>query len=176
MDKSCFSQLEYFHIDLFLFCFYAGGMANVDACYLTWNCIQDGVIIYERTKFPKSAKMPLSDKAKAIIDKYRHLCVGDYVLPIFSHKHDTETKQRGRIKRIRERVNKTLGKVARKIGYKEEFSWYASRGTFITKMLDEGFHPVEVAEFAGNSPKTIYNSYWKQTKPENVLQQLNKVL
>ncbi|GAB6011184.1 site-specific integrase [Viscerimonas tarda] len=82
MDKSCFSRLERFHIDLFLFCFYAGGMANVDACYLTWNCIQDGVIIYERTKFPKSAKIPLSDKAKAIIDKYRHLCVGDYVLPV----------------------------------------------------------------------------------------------
>jgi hypothetical protein len=31
-------------------------------------------------------------------------------------------------------------------------------------MPDEGFHPIAVAEFAGNSPKTIY----KRLLPKNI--------
>ncbi|NDW10957.1 hypothetical protein D0T56_15000 [Dysgonomonas sp. 520] len=146
----------------------------MDVCYLTWDSFQKEYISYERTKFPKRAKAPLSDHTKAIINKYKHKCYGDYVLPIFTHKHNTEEKQRGRIKRIRERVNKTLKKVAKELKLKEEFTWYAARGTYITRMLDEGFHPIAVAEFAGNSPATIYSSYWKQTNPEEVLKKVNQ--
>lgn len=176
MDKSQLTELEQFHIDIFLFSFHAGGMANIDVCYLNWYSIVDDVIIYERTKFPKSAKVPLNDSAKNIIRKYQHKCYGDYVLPIFSHKHNTEAKERGRIKRIRERVNKTLKKVAKILNLDTEFTWYAARGTFITKMLDLGYHPIAVAEFSGNSPKTIYNNYWKQTNIGDVREHMNATL
>lgn len=176
MDKSRFSQKEIFWIDLFLFSFYAGGMASVDACYLTWDCIVDNMIIYERTKFPKEAEMPFNDKAKAIVEKYKGKCYRNYVLPIFTAKHKTEYQQTKRIIRLREKVNRTLKKVAGELKLDREFTWYAARGTFITKMIDEGYHPVAVAKFAGNSPKTIYKHYWDQTHKDDVLKHMNEML
>jgi len=176
IDRTVFTKLECFHIDLFLFSFYTGGMANVDVCYLSWNSIENDVIIYERTKFPKKARMPISEAAKDIIIKYKDKCYGEYVLPIFSHKHDTEKKQRCRLKKISEKVNKTLKKVASHLSIDENLTWYAARGTFITKMLNDGYHPIEVAEFAGNSPKTIYNSYWKQTNTSDIQKHLNSFM
>lgn len=139
MDRSLFSYKENFWIDLFLFSFYSGGMASVDVCYLTWDCIVDNVIIYERSKFPKEAEMPFNDKAKAIVEKYKDTCYQNYVLPIFTAKHKTERQKLKRIIRLRDKVNRTLKKIARILNTEKEFTWYAARGTFITKMIDEGY-------------------------------------
>ncbi|GAB6013612.1 phage integrase SAM-like domain-containing protein, partial [Viscerimonas tarda] len=174
MDKSKFSKLERFYIDIFLFSFYAGGIIGIDVCFLTWSCIEDNIIQRERIKFPRESKMPFNDKAKAIVEKYRDRCFGDYVLPLFNHKHITEEKQRNRLRGINVNMTNTLKKVAKKLRC-EEFHWYAARGSFITKMLDEMYHPIAVAEFAGNTPQTIYNHYWKQTKHEDVLADMNRM-
>ena len=174
MDKSKFSKLEKFYIDMFLFSFYAGGVIGIDACYLTWSCIENNIIKRERIKYPKEAVMPFNNKAKAIAEKYKEKCYGDYVLPLFTYKHTTEKKQRMRLRGVEANMTITLNKVAKKLRC-ERFKWYAARGTFITKMLDEMYHPIAVAEFAGNSPQTIYNHYWKQTKQEDVLADMNRM-
>ncbi|WP_029903479.1 phage integrase SAM-like domain-containing protein [Prevotella sp. 10(H)] len=175
MDKSIFSKKEIFWIDIFLFSFYTGGMASIDVCYLIWDCIVDDIIIYERTKFPKEAEMPFNKKAKAIVEKYKDKCFQNYVLPIFTVKHKTEHQQFKRVKRLQEKVNRTLKKVARELKLEKEFTWYAARGTFITKMIDEGYHPIAVAKFAGNSPNTIYKHYWDQTHKDDVLKHMNEM-
>lgn len=175
MDKTQFSKKEIFWIDLFLFSFYAGGMASIDVCYLTWNCIVDDMIVYERTKFPKEAEMPFNEKAKAIVEKYKDKCYQNYVLPVFTAKHQTEHQQLKRVKSLREKVNRTLKKVARILELDKEFTWYAARGTFITKMIDEGYLPIAVAKFAGNSPNTIYRHYWNQTHQDDILKHMNEM-
>ncbi|PXV63766.1 phage integrase family protein [Dysgonomonas alginatilytica] len=175
MDKSQFSNKEKYWIDLFLFSFYAGGMASVDVCYLTWDCIVDGIIIYERTKFPKEAEMPFNTKAKAIVEKYKNKCYQNYVLPIFTIKHKTELQQWRCTRRLQDKVNRTLKKVSKILKLEKSFTWYAARGTFITKMIDEGYHPIAVAKFAGNSPNTIYKHYWDQTHKEDVLNHMNEM-
>jgi integrase len=174
MDKSKFSKLERFYIDMFLFSFYAGGIIGIDVCFLKWSCIENDVIHRERIKFPKDATMPFNDKAKVIVEKYKSKCYGDYVLPLFTNKHTTEEKQRNRLRGIEVKMSRTLKKVAKKLRC-EEFHWYAARGAFITKMLDEGYHPIAVADFAGNSPKTIYDHYWKQTKHDDVREHMNQI-
>ena len=176
MDKSQFSNKEKFWIDLFLFSFYSGGMASVDVCHLTRDCIVDDTIVYERIKYPKKAEMPFNDKAKAIVEKYKDKCYENYLLPIFTAKHKTEDQQMRRVYRLQVKVNKTLKKIARELKLDKEFTWYAARGTFITKMIDEGYHPIAVAKFAGNSPNTIYKHYWDQTHKDDVLQHMNKML
>lgn len=66
VDRTLFTAKENLHLDLFLFSYYTGGMANVDVCNLTWDLIQEDCIIYERIKFPKTAKPILLKKAKEI--------------------------------------------------------------------------------------------------------------
>lgn len=174
IDRSKFTRVENTHIDIFLFCFYAGGMANIDAAHLTEGCIIDDMIIYERMKFPKEAKAPLIDKAKAILVKCKDSSYGDYVLPIFTNRHTDEKLQRARLEYYNYKLNLTLEKVRKAIRYKEKITWYASRGSYITKMINDGYHPVLVAEHAGNSPEMIYKHYYKTTNKEEVLKKMNK--
>ena len=176
IDRSLFSPKENLYIDLFLFSYYTGGMANIDVAYLTWDSIKDNVIQYERIKFPKEAKVPFIDKAKAIAEKYKDKCYGNYVLPVFTYKHNTEARQRGRLKRLYDKMNEALLKVKKVIRYDGKITWYAARGTFITRMLDNGCHPTEVAQFAGNSPQTIYNNYYKNTNLADQLKEMNRIV
>ena len=71
--------------------------------------------------------------------------------------------------------NKLIKKVREKLKIKDEITWYSARGTFISKMIDEGFHPMQVAQFAGNSPDMIYRHYYKNTDPKSTLENLNRI-
>ena len=175
MSRRDFTPKECFYIDLFLFSYYTGGMANVDVCHLTKDCIKENQIIYERRKVNKKATPFLTDKARIIINKYKDEALGDYVFPIFKIKHNTEEKKHMRVKVISMNVNKTLKKVREKLKIKDEITWYSARGTFISKMIDEGFHPMQVAQFAGNSPDMIYRHYYKNTDPKSTLENLNRI-
>lgn len=155
MSRRDFTPKECFYIDLFLFSYYTGGMANVDVCHLTKDCIKENQIIYERRKVNKKATPFLTDKARIIINKYKDEALGDYVFSM--------------------NVNKTLKKVREKLKIKDEITWYSARGTFISKMIDEGFHPMQVAQFAGNSPDMIYHHYYKNTDPKSTLESLNRI-
>lgn len=168
IDRTLFTLKEQFHLDLFLFSYYEGGMANVDVCNLTIESIKEDTINYERIKFPKTAKPLLLKKAKAIIDKYRGKGYDNYVFPVFTHKHTTTEKKDTRVSQLSCLVNRTLMKACKILHIKEHITWYSARGSFISKMVDAGNNPYVVAEMAGNSPLTIYKHYYKNTKKEEL--------
>ena len=84
IDRSLFSEQEQLCLDLFLFSFYSSGMANVNVINLTWKMIneKEGMIVCERTKFPKLAKPLLIDRLVEIIDKHRGKGMDNYVFPV----------------------------------------------------------------------------------------------
>lgn len=174
LDKARFSKGERFHIDLFLFSFYAGGMCNIDVAYLNWNSIKDdNTIEYERIKVCKEAKVPLIDKAKAIMNKYRGKGYDNYVFPIFTKNNITEKQKRIRLENLYHKVSVTLRKVSQRISYNEKITWNSSRGSFITKMINDGYNPAVVAEHAGNSPQIIFKHYYKVMGHAETRQQMN---
>jgi integrase len=175
IDRTLFSKNQQLHIDAFLFSFYSGGMANIDITYLTWGCIQGDRIIYERMKTQKEAKMPLLNKAAEIINRYKGQCYADYVLPILKENHKTDIQKRIRVSSFSQRVNNTLKIITKMIKYDGKITWYSARGTYITKMIDEGYNPELVAEHAGNSPQIIYKHYYKVTNHEDLVKHLNKI-
>lgn len=175
IDRTLFTLTEQFHLDLFLFSYYEGGMANVDVCNLTTELIKEDAISYERIKFPKTAKPLLLKKAEVIIDKYRGKSYNNYVFPVFTHKHTTTAKKTTRVKQLTRILNKTLLKVCKILHVKEHITWYSARGSFISKMVDAGSNPCVVAEMAGNSPMTIYKHYYKNTKKEELKKKMNEI-
>jgi len=168
IDRSLLTKNQNFHIDIFLFSFYSGGISNIDLINLTKDRINDGIIEYERMKVPKDAIVPLINKAKAIIDKYEGLSYGNYVFPILTHKHQTEDQKRNRVESFSYRLNKTLETVCEIIGYPERITWYSARGSFITALIDAGCPVSLVAVQAGNSAQIIEKHYYKMTKPNEV--------
>lgn len=175
IDRTLFTKKEQLHLDLFLFSYYTGGMANVDVCNLTWDLVQEDRIVYERIKFPKTAKPILLKKAKDIMDKYKATGYGNYVFPVFTHKHTTTAKKTTRVKQLSYRLSKTLTKACRMLRIKENITWYSARGSFISKMVDAGNNPYVVAEMAGNSPLTIYKHYYKNTKRDEIKKQMEQM-
>lgn len=175
IDRTLFTKKEQLHLDLFLFSYYTGGMANVDVCNLTWDLVQEDRIVYERIKFPKTAKPILLKKAKDIMDKYKGTGYGNYVFPVFTHKHTTTAKKTTRVKQLSYRLSKTLTKACRMLHIKENITWYSARGSFISKMVDAGNNPYVVAEMAGNSPLTIYKHYYKNTKRDEIKKQMEQM-
>ena len=175
VDRTLFTTKENLHLDLFLFSYYTGGMANVDVCNLTWDLIQEDCIIYERIKFPKTAKPILLKKAREILNKYKGTGYGNYVFPIFTHKHTTTEKNTTRVKQLSSRLSQTLTKACKMLRIRENVTWYSARGSFISKMVDAGNNPYVVAEMAGNSPLTIYKHYYKNTKREEIKREMESI-
>ena len=175
VDRTLFTTKENLHLDLFLFSYYTGGMANVDVCNLTWDLIQEDCIIYERIKFPKTAKPILLKKARDILNKYKGTGYGNYVFPIFTHKHTTTEKKTTRVKQLSSRLSQTLTKACKMLRIRENVTWYSARGSFISKMVDAGNNPYVVAEMAGNSPLTIYKHYYKNTKREEIMREMESI-
>ena len=175
IDRTLFTEKENFCIDLFLFSYYTGGMANVDVCNLTWDMIEEDRIVYERMKFPKKAKPILLQKAKDIIYKYKGKGFQNYVFPVFTHKHTTTSKKMIRVRQLSTRLSNTLTKACKMLRIKENVTWYSARGSFISKMVDAGNNPYVVAEMAGNSPLTIYKHYYKNTRREEIKREMESI-
>ncbi len=175
IDRSLFTKKEQLHLDLLLFSYYTGGMANVDVCNLTWDSVQEDCIVYERIKFPKTAKPILLKKARVIMDKYKGMGYENYVFPVFTHKHTTTAKKTTRVKQLSSLLSKTLTKICRMLHIKDNITWYSARGSFISKMVDAGNNPYVVAEMAGNSPLTIYKHYYKNTKGNEIKKQMEQI-
>lgn len=174
MDRSLLSEDQSYHLDLFLFCFYCGGIAPIDAAYLTWPCIdmKKRKITYERIKTPKKARPPFVPRAEKIAEKYRKERYSDFVLPIFSPKHDTHDKKKNRMNYMCSQVNETLRRIVKLLGSDEEITWYSARGTYITMMCEKGYRPEIIAEHSGNSVQTIFKFYFKNLNESDIIAEL----
>ncbi|ADV43627.1 tyrosine-type recombinase/integrase [Bacteroides helcogenes] len=175
-DRILLTNKEQLYLDLFLFSYYAGGMSAIDVCLLTQNQIKGDMIIYERTKYDKQARVIIIDKAVEIIERYRSEAYMNYVFPTIKRCNPTQSKLYGRVKRINEKVNQTLQKICDHCGIKSRVTWGTARSSYISKMIDEGFHPLQVAELAGNSPQTIYRHYYTIYDKEKMKKRMNEVL
>lgn len=174
-DHIMLTKKERLYLDLFLFSYYAGGMSAIDVCLLTRSQIKDDMIIYDRTKYDKQARVIIIDKAAEIIERYRSEAYMNYVFPTIKRCNPTQSKLYGRVKRINEKVNETLRKICNHCGIKSRVTWGTARSSYISKMIDEGFHPLQVAELAGNSPQTIYRHYYTISDKEKMKEKMNDV-
>ncbi len=169
-DRSLLSKNERRWLDMYLFCFYVGGMAPIDSAYFRWSHIdlKRRQAEFERMKTGKKARPPFHVKAEAIAKRYKSDCYGDYVLPIFDARHQSEDQRENRIVYYQKQVNNTLARISQMLGFAEQVKFYSCRGTYITRLIDLGVHPMVVADHCGNSPEMIYKHYWKNTNHEEV--------
>ena len=117
----------------------------------------------------------MPDKARQLIEKYRNESYMDYVFPVFKKKEQVLSSRMRRVKWINLNVNKTLKKVCEELGIPHKITWGTARSSFISRMLDEGHTPTQVAEQTGNSPNTIYRHYYAITDHEQIRSSMNRI-
>lgn len=174
VDRSILTKCEHLYLDLFLFSYYAGGMSGIDICYLERHMINGDSLKYERIKTDKICRVILTEKALAMIEKYRPLAYMNYLFPVFKLKNMPQHKMYGRVNYMTQAVAQTMQKVCAELGITHHFTWGTARSSFICKMLDEGYHIYQVAEMTGNSPMTIYKHYYGITNNDNLKENMNR--
>lgn len=178
IDRSRLNSKRNFYLDLFLFSYYSGGMSNIDICFLSKKNIHNGQwIIYERIKSDNHVRMILIEKARMLIAKYQKIYgQKKYIFPILKSEDITEKKQYDQVRNITNCVNRCLVWICKKFDIEEKVTWSTARKCFISKMIDEGYHPYQVAEQVGNCPQTIYRYYYSNSNKKEMLEHLNEVL
>ncbi|MDL2320142.1 integrase [Alistipes sp. OttesenSCG-928-B03] len=175
VNQDDLDKRENFYLDLFLFSYYAGGMSGVDICHMEHSWIKNGTIEYERIKYPNRARVILTDKAIALIEKYRKEAHMDYVFPVFKKRDMSAKVRKNRCAYINNGVNGTLKKVCENLEVNQKITWSTARSSFITKMIDEGYPVLQICEQTGNSPQTIYKHYYSITNTEEMKRKMDKI-
>jgi site-specific recombinase XerD len=128
----------------YLFSYYTMGTNFVDMAKLTWDNVQGDVLIYIRTKTKKEYKIPLNEKAKAILAYYRENGHGKYIFPILSdEKYRNPNQKQDRIKRILRYMNADLKTIGAALGIETKLTSYVARHTAATTLKRSG-QPVQV--------------------------------
>lgn len=174
-DRSSLLKREQLYLDMFLFSYYAGGMTCIDTCYIEHSWIRGETIEYQRIKFPNRVKAILTDKAAAIIEKYRKEGYMDYVFPIFKKRDMSVASRMRRVGWINQSVNATLRKICEQSGITQKITWGTARSSFITRLVDAGYTPLQICEQTGNSPAAIYRYYYAVIDHGKMRSKMNEI-
>ena len=115
-------------LDLFLFGFYAQGMAFVDIVYLKWKNISGDLIIYRRHKSKQLVQVVITPQIKSIIDTYGNNTYNadEYVFPIIKvgiNEYNQYRTALGRINRHLKTISEKLNIYPPLTTYKARHKW-----------------------------------------------------
>ncbi|MFR1235961.1 MAG: hypothetical protein ACLSC9_06450 [Barnesiella sp.] len=155
MNRTKLTEKEELYIDLFLFGYYTGGSTINEMASLKVSSIKNGYLYCRRNASENIAVIPLCSDALHIIDKYQSMCFDDYLLPIFTHKHNSPEQQLGRIKRISELTNQTLRRVSKMLKLENVITMGMTKWIFIEHLLLNEVPYEKVAQYLGCSIETV---------------------
>lgn len=156
-----------FAIDIFAFTYYSGGINLTDIANLTADNIIADKLIYKRQKTGKLIKIPLQDKAKDLIDKYRYPD-NRYLFPIFSDLHQTEAQKKFRIHKVMSKINKRLKIIGKELGIPITLTTYVARHSQATVMKRAGVSTAVIREIMGHSSERVTQIYLDSFDNEQV--------
>ena len=134
--------------DMFMFSFYARGMAFIDLAHLTKENIQGEYIIYQRHKTGQKLSIKLEICLKTIIEKYSSLSNGIFLLPLLSenaHNYDSALKLQ----------NMRLKEISNIMELSKPITSYVARHSWATLAKKKGISMQIISESMGhNNEKT----------------------
>lgn len=158
IDRSLFSQQEQLDMDLFRFSYYTGGMSLRDMANLTENKIEGDLLNCETADCPKVPRVRLSAEAMEIIERYKSDTFGNYLLPVFTGKHDSDSKRDGRVSQLATRIGKTLRKIEEVIGC-GALSWHGARQAYVDFRLCQGDSVAQLYHTIGDTALEVDKYY-----------------
>lgn len=143
--------------DLYLFSFYAQGMAFVDIVLLKKSDICNGVLTYSRHKSKQLIRIAVTPQMQELMDKYE--TEGEYVFPIISEKSLSEYKQ---YRLSLGRINRYLKKIAVMIDIAVPLTTYTARHTWATLARDYGAPVSVISAGLGHTSEEMTRIYLKE--------------
>lgn len=143
--------------DLYLFSFYAQGMAFVDIVLLKKSDICKGVLVYCRHKSKQLIRIAVTPQMQRLMDKYA--TEGEYVFPIINDKDSSEYKQ---YRLALARINRYLKKIAAMVDIEVSLTTYTARHTWATLARDCGAPLSVISAGLGHTSEEMTRIYLKE--------------
>lgn len=152
------------------------GMNFSDMAKLKWNNIQEGRIIYKRSKTGKLFTIKILPPVQEILDQYKdHNKNSDYIFPILMRNHQTPIQIKNRLKSGLRTLNKHLKNIGESVGIKKKLTSYVARHTWAIVMKKSGISTTIISEGLGHSNENITQVYLDSFENET-LDKANELL
>ena len=162
-------ELE-FTRDLYLFSFYAQGMAFVDIVLLKKTDICNGVLTYSRHKSKQLIRIVVTPQMQGVIDKYN--TENEYLFAIISGEY-ASGYQKYRL--ALGRINRHLKKIAVVADIKVPLTTYTARHTWATLARDYGAPISVISAGLGHTSEEMTRVYLKDFDV-SMLNQVNSIV
>ena len=162
-------ELE-FTRDLYLFSFYAQGMAFVDIVLLKKADICNGVLTYSRHKSKQLIRIAVTPQMQGLIDKYK--TENEYLFPIISGEYASGYQQ---YRLALGRINRHLKKIAVVADIKVPLTTYTARHTWATLARDYGAPISVISAGLGHTSEEMTRVYLKDFDV-SMLNQVNSIV
>jgi site-specific recombinase XerD len=146
--------------NLFLFSYYTMGTNLVDMANLQWEDVIGGRLKYDRAKTHKPFNVILTDKAQAILDRYKAEKKDKYIFPIYSQNtHITAQQKNNRLHKVMGSTNKDLKEIAKLCGIEETLTTYVARHSAATILKRKGVSTSQISDLLGHETEEITQTY-----------------
>lgn len=162
-------ELE-FTRDLYLFSFYAQGMAFVDIVLLKKTDICNGVLTYSRHKSKQLIRIVVTPQMQGVIDKYN--TENEYLFPIISGEYASGCQK---YRLALGRINRHLKKIAVVADIKVPLTTYTARHTWATLARDYGAPISVISAGLGHTSEEMTRVYLKDFDV-SMLNQVNSIV
>ena len=158
-------------LDLFLFGFYAQGMAFVDIVFLKKKNIRDGILSYRRHKSQQLIHIVVTPQMQGLIDKYAN--DSEYVFPIIDTSLSTSIYDQYRL--ALGRVNRYLKKITFRLNINVRLTTYTARHTWATLARESGAPISIISAGLGHTSEEMTRVYLKEFDQET-LARVNRIV
>lgn len=159
------SKALQFARDLFIFSFYARGMAFVDIVYLKKSNIQNGYITYVRHKTGQELTIRIETRLQNIINQYEKKD-SPYLFPILNT--EDENKAYSQYEIALNYYNRQLKRLSKLLEPNINLSSYTPRHTWATLAFHAGVPIGIISKALGHSSIKVTESYLKPFENEKV--------
>jgi integrase len=157
--------------DLYLFGFYAQGMAFVDVAFLRKKDIHGGILSYYRHKSKQLIHIVVTSQMQSLIDKYAN--TGEYVFPIIDNSSPVPIYDQYRL--ALRRINRHLKKMASDLKIDVRLTTYTARHTWATLARESGAPISIISAGLGHTSEEMTRVYLKEFDQE-MLAQVNRTV
>ena len=163
--------------DLFLFGFYAQGMAFVDIVFLKWKNISGNSVSYRRHKSGQSVQITITPQIQAILDEYgtEQRDADGYVFPVIKPAVNARTgkSEYRQYRTALGRTNRQLKTISEKLGITPPLSTYTVRHTWATLAREYGAPVATISAGLGHTGEEMTLVYLKELDRTDNLKKIN---
>lgn len=162
-----------FYLDMFLFSYYTFGMNLIDILKLEHGDIYNGFIDTTRKKTMKLMKLPLTEGAEDIIEKYKDE-ESNFLFGLLKGG-ETEDQLKNRSRYYTKKINSVLSDICKEKKIKKKVTTYSARHTAANNLLVQKTDIATISQLLGHKDIKTTQNYLAGLPSYDIKERVSKI-